>query len=137
MILLDYFWITTTTGNLPRKSNSRKIVNNRKTGRPMSIKSDNARQWVADALRQLSPLKEPLGSASKPIAITFHVWYKTHMPDLSIELVLDTLQKAGIISDDRYVYDFHALKYFCVEKQGIWLKIAECEHDWNMHPDKF
>lgn len=111
-------------GQPPRKSNSRQIVTNWRTGKPISIKSRAARQWVQDAIRQIpAEAKQGLGNADKPLAITFVVWYKTRRPDLSIELVLDMLGEAGVISDDRHNYERHVYKMFDKERPGVWIKI--------------
>lgn len=136
MILCDWQWIR-TVGNLPRKSNSRQAVENPRTGKPMFIKSAKALQWVQDALRQLAPLRVPLGSEQQPLSITMHIWYKDKRPDLSDELVLDMLKRALIISDDRHVYHVELFKHFNRDKQGIWFQIKEIEHDPYQDPDSF
>lgn len=113
-------------GQPPRKSNSRRIVTNRKTGRPMVIKSAEARQWVKDAIKQISPYaKVKAGSEERPLAVTFWVRYATRRPDLSVELILDTLEKAGVISNDRHVYEFHAYKEFDRDNPGVEILIEE------------
>jgi Holliday junction resolvase RusA-like endonuclease len=108
-------------GQPPRKSNSRRIVVNRQTKKPMLIKSREALNWVKAAIDQVAPeLRElRMGSADKPLAIVFIVYYKTRRPDLSVELIMDMLQEAGVISDDRYVYETHAYKNFDPENPGV------------------
>ena len=111
-------------GQPPRKSNSRQIVTNRRTGRPMLIKSAEALAWVNSALEQIRPEDcQHIGSAEHPIRATFNVYYETRRHDLSVELVLDTLQKAGVISDDRHVYECHSYKGFSKERPGVYVKL--------------
>ena len=106
-------------GQPPRKSNSRRVVRN--NGRVRVIKSDQALQWVQDAVKQIPHhARQGIGSLERPIRATFNVYYETRRPDLSVELVLDTLQKAGVISDDRHVYEVHAYKWFSKDRPGVY-----------------
>ena len=109
-------------GQPPRKSNSRQIVRNGDHVRV--IKSDEALAWVEGALKQIpGHAKQGIGSAQHPIRATFNVYYETRRPDLSVELVLDTLQKAGVISDDRHVYEIHAHKWFSKDRPGVYCEL--------------
>lgn len=113
-------------GQPPRKSNSRRIVTNRRTGKPMVIKSREARVWMKDAAKQIpASVRKQVGSAKHPLAITFRVRYASRRPDLSVELVLDLLEKAGVISNDRHVYEFHAYKEFDGDNPGVEILIEE------------
>ena len=115
------FWIH---GQPPRKSNGRQVVTNRRTGKPMLIKSPEALAWVDAALVQIPPeAKQGIGSAEHPVRATFYVYYETRRPDLSVELVLDTLQQAGVISDDRHVYEIHAHKWFDKDRPGVYCEL--------------
>ena len=40
------------------------------------------------------------------------------------ELVLDMLQKAGVIADDRYVYALHLYKHFSKDRPGVSITIT-------------
>jgi Holliday junction resolvase RusA-like endonuclease len=111
-------------GQPPRKSNSRQIVINRRTGKPFSIKSAEARRWVQDAILQIPAKdKRAVGSQDSPIAITFTVVYSSRRPDLSTELVLDMLEEAGVISNDRHVYERHSYKLFDKDNPGVGIAI--------------
>ncbi len=113
-------------GQPPRKSNSRQIVTNKRTGRPMVIKSAQAREWTHDAIAQIPPsARRNLGSQERPLSITFWVRYRSRRPDLSIELVMDMLEKAQVISNDRHVYEFHAFKEFDKDDPGVELLVEE------------
>jgi len=111
-------------GQPPRKSNSRQVVRDSRTDKVRVIKSDKALAWVEGALKQIRPEdKQHLGSAEHPLRATFHVYYETRRPDLSVELVLDTLQAAGVISDDRHVYECHAFKWFDKDRPGVYCEL--------------
>jgi len=93
-------------GQPPRKSNSRQIVKNRKTGKPLVIKSQNALNWLEAAAYQIpAEAKQGVGSPDQSLRITFFVRYETRLPDLSTELIMDMLQENGVIADDRYVFE--------------------------------
>lgn len=120
MTVLD-FWIS---GQPPRKSNQRTIFRHPTTGKPIIAKSQKARAWTESALWQLKETVGTLpqggvGSAEQPLSVTFVVYYKSKRPDLSIELILDVLQKAGVIKDDRYVYEYRAIKRFSKDDPGV------------------
>ena len=115
-------------GQPPRKSNSRRIVQNRRTGKPMLIKSAAALSWVEAAGWQIpTDARQQVGSKSQPLAISFWVRYASRQPDLSVELILDTLQEYGVISDDRWVYEMHAYKEIDRDNPGVEILIEECQ----------
>jgi Holliday junction resolvase RusA-like endonuclease len=117
-------------GQPPRKSNSRRIVTNRRTGKPMVIKSQGARDWAGDAAKQIpASARQRVGSVERPLAITFWVRYASRRPDLSVELILDLLEKAEVISNDRHVYEFHAYKEFDKDNPGVEILIQEAHLD--------
>lgn len=87
----------------------------------MIIKSQEALDWLELQERAISEEKRlGLGNNKEPIRLTAFVFYKDNRPDLSIELVLDALEKTGVISNDRYVFEFRALKVFSKTVQGIY-----------------
>lgn len=97
-------------GNPPRKSNSRRIV--RVGGKPRVILSGEAQAWLAAAC-MLCPadLKIEVGSREYPVVLLCDMFYASHRSDLSVELAMDMLQKAGVVKDDRWVVATVARKY--------------------------
>lgn len=91
-------------GHPPRKSNSRQIVINRKTKKPMIIKSKAALNYV-DLFAQQVPgwAKQCLGGPDEPLFLLAEIYYRTNASDISVELIKDLLQKNKVIRDDRYV----------------------------------
>lgn len=91
-------------GQPARKSNSRRIVTNRRTKKPMVIKSEAALEYSAEFLSQVPGwAKLGLGGPDEPLLLWAVVYYKSNQPDLSVELIKDLLQEAGVISNDRYI----------------------------------
>ena len=118
-------------GQPPRKSNSRRIVRRRDTGVPMLIKSAGALDYVKSLCLQTVAPERPLGSKDLPLSVEGEVYYRQrYVADLSIELVLDALKKAGVISDDRYVVVHNVKKKQDKDNPRIELTITELV-DWN------
>lgn len=118
----------TFAGQPPRKSNSRRIVRNRRTNAPMLIKSHDALAWSKAARLQV-PAEARVGAGDRdhPLAITFWIRYASRRPDLSVELVLDLLEDAGVISNDRWVYETHAFKEIDPDHPGVEVLIEYAE----------
>jgi len=113
-------------GEPGRKSNSRRILKNPKTGKPFVVKSKKALQWTKNALRQITGDKQlEAGSRERPLCISFCVRYASYRPDLSTELILDMLQKARVISDDRWVFEKHEYKEIDPDNPGVDIVIEE------------
>ena len=97
--------ILTITGTVVSLKNSRRLVRNRRTGKPFSIKSADAERFVRDFVAQV-PAKYrglKLGSEEHPLRVSIVVYYPSLRSDLSLEIVYDALQLAGVISNDRWI----------------------------------
>ncbi|OYD64827.1 UNVERIFIED_ORG: hypothetical protein BDU10_7448 [Burkholderia sp. CF145] len=87
----------TILGEPASKANSREIVTRKvrkadgtlKT-RPMSIKSDKARDYERDALKQVPPAARV--RMEGPVRVILRIWYATERPDLDESVILDVLQ---------------------------------------------
>lgn len=94
------------------KSNRRRFV--RFGTRPASIKSAEALKFEAVAMKNIDQAREagmiPAGVLPPPYAITARVTYRSERPDLDAALLLDALQKGGVIDNDRHVRELHAYK---------------------------
>ena len=95
------------TGNLPRKSNQRRIAKIKAKGggtRPIIIKSKDALAFEQSFLSQVPKVcKQGLGSEAEPLLLWAHVFYRSNRSDLSVELLKDLLEKAGVVSNDRWI----------------------------------
>jgi len=99
----------TILGNLPRKSNSRRIFRNRQTGNPILVKSADALQYERDFIRQF-PVARRL-NLSGPVVLTARIFYKSKLSDLSDELLCDLLQAVGMIQNDRQIVEKHLYRF--------------------------
>lgn len=110
----------TILGEPASKANSRKIatVGKPDARRTLFIKSEKARTYERDALRQI-----PCNARQRiegPVKVTLRIWYATERPDLDESIVLDVLQdrysgkgdartlvQAGVYRNDRQVREKH------------------------------
>ncbi|HWT35555.1 MAG TPA: hypothetical protein VN289_04700 [Paraburkholderia sp.] len=88
----------TLKGEPASKANSREIVARKvrsKTDgtlktRPMSIKSDKARKFERDALKQIPPSARV--RMTGPVRVILKIFYATERPDLDESVILDVMQ---------------------------------------------
>jgi Holliday junction resolvase RusA-like endonuclease len=78
----------TLYGEAASKANSRKLVTI--DDRPSFIKSDKARAFAADVLRQIPPSARV--RMEGPVRVSMVIYYASERPDLDESLVLDLLQ---------------------------------------------
>jgi len=106
----------TILGEAASKANSRKIVT--LNGRPASIKSEKARKFARDAMRQIPPAARQM--LEGPVRVTMRLFYATERPDLDESVLLDVLQaqyagkgdlrrlvQRGVYANDRQVREKH------------------------------
>lgn len=111
------------------KANRRKMVYVGKAGskRPMFIKSKEARTYEDDAMLQLIILKDENDwqMIEEDCAITITIYYASRRPDLDPSIILDVLQKAEIVKNDRLFTEMHLYKAIDKEKPRAEI----CIHD--------
>ena len=97
---INWEWEATILGEPASKSNSRQIV--RMGGKPRLIKSKKAlayaRQFHLQAPRM--PLRDPI---LDDVLMWCRIHYATRRPDLDESLIMDALQAAEIIGNDRQI----------------------------------
>ena len=81
--------------------NQRRIVRNRRTGKPMSIKSAEALAYETSFLQQV-PQKARVNYLGD-VSLRVRVWYPSRRNDLDVSYLMDLLAKAEIIGNDRQV----------------------------------
>ncbi len=108
----------TVLGQPPRKSNQRMVVSRGKGGPPMVIKSEKARTYVGHFVLSVPGEYRDMvhGSLEEDLRLDIIVWYTSRRPDLSIELIKDCIEAAGVIKNDRYVREEHL--YGFVDKEN-------------------
>ena len=92
------------------KANSRRIVTNKKTGKPMVIKSPQALAYEAKAAHQA-----PKAMLTGELRFSANVYYKNQQPDLDISLLLDALQEK-VYKNDRQIREMHI--YHAIDKKN-------------------
>lgn len=119
----------TILGQLGSKSNGRKIVKFGK--RTAIIKSDTARQWVKDALKQLPMSAKPFEGN---VRLSVTCFYEDRRRDLDIALLQDVLQMgnprtpgACIIKNDRQIVEIHAWRRISKERPRVVFSLEEIQ----------
>jgi hypothetical protein len=110
----------TILGEPASKANSRKLVTfgRGEKKRPGFIKSDKARDYESDALRQIPPAARV--QFTVPVRVTMRIYYASERPDLDESVILDVLQnrykgsgenrqliQKGVYVNDRLVREKH------------------------------
>jgi len=113
----------TILGQPASKGNSRNIVLNPRTGRPMSIKSEAARSFERIARLQLPAAARRM--LTGPVRVRVRIWYASMLSDLDESIVLDVLQavytkrdkvgnrklvRRGVYLNDRQVWEKHVYR---------------------------
>jgi Holliday junction resolvase RusA-like endonuclease len=52
-----------------------------------------------------------IGSLTNPLRLIASVFYASHRSDLDVSAVMDGLQAAGVIANDRYLFEILAYKH--------------------------
>ena len=100
----------TILGEPVSMKNSRRILRNRKTGKPFSAKSSAAAKYARDALLQIPQLPPyQLVFFHGPVSFTATLFYKDARKDLDAELIIDLLQ-GRVILNDRQVVEKHLFR---------------------------
>ena len=72
------------------------------------FKNAKALKFEEDFLYQIKPhQKLRLGSIEQPLRVTVRIYYPSYRQDADAEIIFDLLQKAGVISNDRYIREKH------------------------------
>ena len=104
----DIICTTTVQGNLPSLKNRRRLIPGKGNRKPMIIKSKDAMDYEQMFLLAI-PKKMCVGYDG-PVSVKVRVWYQSRRNDLSIELLYDLLQKAGVILNDRQIVHQESFK---------------------------
>ena len=106
--MTDYLISKTIAGNLPSMKNQRRIVTNRRTGKPFSIKSQGAADYEGHFMSQIQN-RDRIGYEG-PVSLRCRVWYASRRNDLDIEFLKDLLARAEVIKNDRQIMHMEAWK---------------------------
>lgn len=105
--MLELIYSITLHGMPPSKKNSKRIVKNRRTKKPMLISSENYKQWEGRATCNMALESDwnRLGLIDYPVKVSIQFDPKDkRRRDLSnmAEGVLDCLVDAKVLADDNY-----------------------------------
>lgn len=105
-------------GDLPGKANSRRVVSRGHSGRPMVIKSADAMAWDKH-MRIVAALTWHEAPLEGDLSLTIRVWYSSMRRDLEIELLKDSLQRAGVLLNDRQIIHVDAYRLLDRERPRV------------------
>lgn len=94
----EWDWTQEVKGEPASKSNSRRLI--RVKGKTRVIKSEKALRYKEEFLSQVKALEDPIEG---DVELGVVVWYATRRPDLDVSLIMDLLQDAGVIKNDRQI----------------------------------
>lgn len=95
----------TVYGEACSKANSRRFV--RRGSRMVSIKSDKALAFEATSIVQLQALWKGQEPLIGDLVIHAAIYYPSQRNDLDGSIFFDTLQKAGVVLNDRQLKEMH------------------------------
>lgn len=90
-------------GNVKAKKNNKRVVYNKKTGKPFIMTDRDTDTYIKDAVIQLKQQFEGYKITQYPINVQMIFFYPTkHRKDMdnSMSTILDCMKTAGIIEDD-------------------------------------
>ena len=117
----------TITGTVVSLKNSRRLVRNRRTGKPLSIKSTDAERWMRDFVIQVPAQYRglKLGSENQLLRAVVEIWYPSLRSDVDPSIVWDALQLAGVISNDRWIREQNIYGYIDAKNPRCKILITE------------
>ncbi len=97
------------SGLLCSMKNRRRMVRNKQTGKMIPLLSEEAARYMQDFCRQVPSEYRNLrlGSLTGPLRLICTVYYQSRRSDLDVALLLDCLQTAEVIANDRFVIEQH------------------------------
>jgi len=122
----------TVEGQPPRKSNQRQLVRRGRgaKARPMIIKSKEARAYVKKFEETISEIdQQQYGNLDDHLRVDIIIWYTSRRPDLSVELILDCLEKAKVIKNDRYVREVHSYGFVDKKNPRVKIRLFRVHHE--------
>lgn len=95
---------------------------------PGMLKHPKARQFERDFLLQVRPEhRKELGSKTRPLKATVHIFYPSLRQDLDAELVFDLLQKSHVVRNDRYIREKHIYASVDAKDPRCEIEISEIQ----------
>lgn len=108
-------------GSPQSKANSRRLVTNRRSGRPMFIRSAPALSYAKAFNLQVPKLKTPM---EDDLCFTAHIYYRTRRSDLDESLLMDLCQ-GPIYLNDRQIKIKHIHGYVDAENPRSVIRVEK------------
>jgi Holliday junction resolvase RusA-like endonuclease len=102
-------------GNVKAKKNNKRVVYNKKTGKPFIMTDKDTDAYIKDAISQLKEQFEGYKISGYPITVQMVFYYPTkHRKDIdnSTSTILDCMVKAGVIEDDDVLHVNELYSFF-------------------------
>lgn len=102
-------------GNVKAKKNNKRVVYNKKTGKPFIMTDKITDDYIKSAVAQLKEQFADLKITNYPINIQMVFYYETkHRKDIdnSTTTILDCMKDAGVIEDDDVTHVNEIYSYF-------------------------
>lgn len=87
-------------------------------------KQASAREFEDGFLRQVGASRQPFGG---PVFLFARIHYRSKLSDLDEALLMDLLQKANIIANDRQIEGKLCWKFYDREAPRVWFCVMEVE----------
>lgn len=94
-------------GNVKQKKNNKRVVYNKKTGKPFIMTEKKTTDYIHSAVEQLKTQFAGCKISEYPISVHMTFYYETkHRKDIdnSATTILDCMKDAGVIDDDNVNY---------------------------------
>ncbi|HDY67902.1 hypothetical protein LCGC14_3142890 [marine sediment metagenome] len=122
--MIEPLYKATIYGQAYSKANRRQLVINKKTKKPMFIKNEKALLYVESFKAQVVWGYDTIKCK---VALHCKMYYKTQRPDLDESLVMDCLEKAGVIENDRLIREKHIYHFIDKENPRVDIELKEIE----------
>lgn len=102
-------------GNVKSKKNNKRVMYNKKTGKPFIMTEKKTDDYIKNAIEQLKEQFNGLKITEYPIAVQMVFYYQTkHRKDIdnSATTILDCMKEAGVIEDDDVQHVNELYSYF-------------------------
>lgn len=101
----------TILGEPCSKANSRIMIF--KNGKPRCIKNEAAQDYVESFIKQVSFLN--IAKFTGDVVLHCQIFYSSYRKDLDESLIMDCLQKSGVLGNDRQIKEKHI--YHSIDKE--------------------
>ncbi len=112
-------------GQLYSKSNSRQLIFSK--GKPRIIKNPKAIKCKKEFVMQLKAQWHGKAPIPQPAHLICTVYYQSRRSDLDITLLMDAIEEAGVVENDRHIWKYQATKEIDKDNPRVEMEIFEME----------